>query len=250
MQSDPFHRSAALLVLLAAAIPAAPGELAGQQEGGPPDIDTPYRWIDRSFRVAAYAGRLETGRGDLTIGPASTQIVGARTRVHLTGPVSLEGNLGYASSERAVIDPRPTSGPAAVDTVPFRWVVAEGALQFALTGQRTWHQLQPYALIGGGLIAAVDEPRSDALADADAADLRFELNAAPTAVAGIGAEWHVSESVGVGFEVRDHLWRLTTPDGFFRGPVLDNIEESDSPAPEETQWTNNLEFGVSLWYYP
>lgn len=250
MHSHVFRRIAVLLpLLLAAVVLAAPDRAAAQEEAGPPSIDTPYRWLDGSFRVAPYASRLQTGRGDLELGPAATQLYGARARIRLTGPISLEANLGYASSERSVIDPRLSGGPAAVDTVPFRWAVAEGVFQLALTGQRTWHGIQPYLLIGGGMILGVDEPGSAALADSADADLRFEMNAAPTAVAGAGAEWRVSETVGIGFEVRDHLWRLTTPGGFFREEVLNNIEESNAPAPEETQWTNNLEFGIGLWYY-
>jgi len=250
VHSHVFRRTAVLLpILLAAAVLAAPERAAAQQEAGPPSIDTPYRWLDGSFRVAPYASRLETGRGDLELGPASTQLYGARARIRLTGPISLEGNLGYASSERSVIDPRLSGGPAAVDTVPFRWTVAEGVFQLALTGQRTWHGLQPYVLIGGGMILGVDEPQSPALADSADADFRFELNAAPTAVAGAGVEWRISERLGVGFEARDHLWRLKTPEGFFREEVLNTIEEANAPAPEETQWTNNLEFGVGLWYY-
>lgn len=249
----PIHalrRTASVLALLLAAVfLATPDRARGQQAGEPPSIDTPYRWIDGSFRVAPYAAELRTGRGDVGLGPASTRLYGARARVRLTGPLSLEGNLGYASSERSVIDPRPAGGPTAVDTVPFRWVVGEGVVQLALTGQRTWHGIQPYVLIGGGMVLGVDEPGSEALADSADADFRFELNAAPTAVAGAGAEWRVSETLGIGFEMRDHLWRLTTPDGFFREDVLRSIDESDAPAPQETQWTHNLEFGLGIWYY-
>lgn len=250
MQSHVLRRAAAVLALLfTGLVLATPDRARAQEEGGPPSIDTPYRWLDGSFRIAPYAAKLQTGRGDLELGPASTQLYGARTRLRLTGPLSLEGNLGYASSERSVIDPRLSSGPAAVDTVPFRWAVAEGVIQLALTGQRTWHGIQPYLLIGGGMVLAVDEPGSPALSDSADAAFRFEMNAAPTAVAGAGTEWRVSEALGVGLEVRDHLWRLKTPDGFFREEVLNNIDEADAPAPEETQWTNNLEFGVGLWFY-
>lgn len=250
VQSDALRRTTSVLaLLLAGAVLAAPDRAAAQQEGGPPSIDSPYEWVDGSLRAAPYAAWLQTGRGELELGPASTLLYGGRARVRLTGPISLEANLGFASSERAVIDPRLSGGPAAVDTVPFRWTVAEGVFHLALTGQRTWHDIQPYALIGGGMVLAVDEPSSPALADSSEADLRFEMNAAPTVVAGVGAEWHVSETIGVGFEARDHLWRLKTPQGFFREEVLNNIEEANAPAPQETQWTNNLEFSVGLWYY-
>lgn len=250
MQSHVPRRALAPLALLLVAVAlAAPDRAAAQEQAGPPSIDTPYRWIDGSFRVAPYLSRLETSRGDMGLGPASTQLFGGRARIRLTGPISLEANLGFASSERAVVDPRLPGGPAAVDTVPFRWMVAEGVFQVALTGQRTWHGIQPYLLIGGGMVLGVDEPRSSALADTAAANLRFEMNTAPTAVAGVGAEWRVSETIGVGFELRDHLWRLKTPEGFFSDEVLQNIDEADATAPEESQWTNNLEFGAGVWYY-
>lgn len=250
MPSHALRRAASVLaLLLAAATLSTPEPAVAQEEGGPPNIDSPYRWVDGSLRVGPYVGRLATGRGDLGVGPFSAPLVGGRMRVRLTGPVSLEGNLGFASSERSVVDPRLPGGPAPVDTVPFRWMVAEGVVQVALTGQRTWHGLQPYALLGGGMVLAVDEPQSPALADSADADFRFEMNAAPTVVAGLGTEWRVSETLGIGFEVRDHLWRLKTPQGFFREEVLDEIEDADLPAPEENQWTHNLEFGVGVWYY-
>lgn len=249
MQSHVPRRAVAVLASLLAAVALSTPDPAAAQQEGPPSIDSPYRWLDGSFRVAPYLSRLETGSDDLGLGPASTQLFGSRARVRLTGPLSLEANLGFASSERAVIDPRLPNGPSAVDSVPFRWALAEGVFQVALTGQRTWHGIQPYALIGGGMALGVDEPRSPALADTADANFRFEMNLAPAAVAGLGTEWRVSETVGVGFELRDHLWRLKTPGGFFSEEVLRNIEESDAPAPEDTQWTHNLEFGVSFWYY-
>lgn len=249
MQSHVLRPATAVLALLAAGLLAAPDRAHAQEEAGPPSIDTPYDWVDASFRAAGYAGYLQTNRATLEIGPAPTPVFGGRARLPLTGPISLEGNLGFASSERAVVDPRLPGGPAAVDTVPFRWGLAEAALHVSLTGDRTWNDLQPYFLVGGGFVVGVDEPQSAALSDSAEADLRFELNAAPTAVAGVGAEWRVSETVGIGFEARDHLWRLSTPDGFFRQEVLDNIEEAGTEAPDETQWVNNFEFGVSLWYY-
>jgi hypothetical protein len=55
--------------------------------------------------------------------------------------------------------------------------------------------------------------------------------------------------VGLGFEFRDHIWRIKTPDGFFDPLVLENIIESGAPAPQESQWTNNFELSLTLWFY-
>lgn len=239
--------AAALLLLL----PAGVGPAAAQEE--PPSIDTPYDWVEGSIRVGGYVGRLAAGRGVMDLGPSSGQMIGARGRARVTGPISLEAGVGFGDSDRYVIDPRPASGPTRVDSLPLRWLLVEGGFQLSLTGNRTWHHLQPYALLGGGFVVGVDEPRSPALpdpvADADSADFRFQLGAAPVAMAGIGTEVILSDRIGLGFEARDHLWRLNTPDGFFREEILRTIRDRGLKAPEESQWTNNLEFSVTLWYY-
>lgn len=240
---------ATLLVLLPALIglTAAP---AAAQEGGEDDpaIDTPYRWIEPSLRVGVHGGHVSADRGALELGPGPAEVFGSRLRVRISNPISLEAGFTYGSSDRYVVDPRLETGPAPVDTVASRWVLAEAAMQFALTGARTWHGLQPYVLIGGGFMVGVDEPQSPRLADAGARH-RFEISVAPVVQGGLGVEWVLSDRMGIGFELRDHLWRVTTPDAFFDQPVLDRIEQNELQAPQETDWTHNLGLTVGVWRY-
>lgn len=196
---------------------------------------------------------MSTGTGVLDMGPRSSPVTSLGARARITNPVSLEAKLSFGDGERAVVDPRLSGGPTVVDTVPVRWAMLEGGLQLALTGARTWHGLQPYVAFGAGLLVGVDEPSSPALGapgDTAAADFRFQLNTAPVATAAGGVEWLVSERLGVSFEARDHMWRLTTPDGFFRQEILDQIEASGTPAPTERDWVHNVELSVGFWYYP
>lgn len=246
----------ALLFLFAVSLslpdstPAQETEVGGEEEAADTlSIDTPYRWIDRGVRVGLVGGWVSADRGRSNLGPGPTEAVGLRSRLRLAGPISLEAGTAFGNADRFVVDPRPEGGPSAVDTVPHRWVLAEAGVQLALTGARTWHGLQPFVSVGAGFVIGVDEPQSDVLSDPDAGAFRFELNTAPLALAGLGAEWVVSDRIGIGFEVRDHLWRLTTPPGFFRPEVLTNIEEANAPTPEEREWTHNPEFGLTLWYY-
>jgi hypothetical protein len=157
--------------------------------------------------------------------------------------------VGLGRSDRAVIDPRLESGPAAVDTADVNWLLLEGGFQIALTGARTVHGVQPYVTLGGGILRGIGEEPSDFLSEPGDEAFRYRVGTAASFAGGVGFEWIPVERVGVGFELRDHLWRIKAPDGFFRPDVLDRIEDLGLPAPRETEWTHNLELSVSLYYY-
>lgn len=212
-------------------------------------ITSPFRWIPTGLRAGVTVGYLNTSRGNLRFGPGPTEFGAARLRARVSSPLSIELGAGVGSSDRFVIDPRPQTGPEAVDTVSSNWVSGHLAFQLALTGARTWHGIQPYVLFGGGIISAIDEERSEVFADSALADFVYEMGTAPVFQAGAGAELRPSRRIGVGFELRDLLFRLKAPAGFFRPEVLDAIEEAGAPAPEGSVWTNNLELSVGLWYY-
>lgn len=212
-------------------------------------IDTPYDWLDRSLRVGVFAGHVSTARGESEIGLGSSSIFGARFRTRVSSPLSLELGLGYGSSDRFVIDPRLEDGPAPVDTVEVGWLLIEGGFQIALTGARTWNGLQPYVTLTGGVLLGVDEEQSDSLAAPEDAPFRYEVGTAGSFSGGIGVEWVPTERFGLGLELRDHLWRIKTPDGFFQSAILERIEELGLDAPRETEWTHNLELSASLYYY-
>lgn len=234
----------AVLATLFLAAPATP--LFAQADE---HIDTPYEWIERSLRVGAFGGYLSADRGESEIGPGSTPVFGARLRARVSSPLSLELNAGLGRSDRFVIDPRLEGGPAPVDTVDVGWLMLEGGFQIALTGARTWNGLQPYVILTGGVLLGIDEEQSDALAAPEDVPFRYEVGTAGVFSGGLGFEWLPADRLGVGVELRDHLWRIKTPDGFFRSDVLDQIEELGLPAPRESEWVHNLELSGSLHYY-
>lgn len=212
-------------------------------------IESSYRWIEPGLRVAPYVGYLNMSRGNLEFGPGPTAVAGLRFRARVSSPLSLEIGLGLGNSDRFVVDPRPETGPEVVDTVSSSWAQAAVGLQLALTGRRTWNGIQPYVLLGGGLVRGLDEEESAVFSDSTEADLRYEIGTAPLLQVGVGAELKPSDRLGVGIELRDHLIRLKTPEGFFDPEVLNKIEDAGGEAPQNTQWPNNLELSVGLWYY-
>lgn len=268
------------LPLCALAFLLGPGLLSGQElpeeeqqdEQEAVRIGSPYDWIERSRRFGAYGGRLGGTRGELEFGPGPSEVAGTRFRLRVSSPLSLEVGLGGGNSDRLVIDPLAEGGPRAVDQVPLRWLSVDGAVQLALTGARTWNRLQPYVLLGTGLVFGVDQPISplevpvdppdeeengedggngaeDAETPTDLSAFRYRINTAPVFQAGVGTELHLSGRLGVSLEARDLIFRLRSPDGFFRADVLEAIEEAGAPVPRESQWTNNLHLTLTLWYY-
>lgn len=231
--------------LLAALLSLAIAPPAGAQEAS---IDSPFRWIPHGLRVGVTGGYLNTSRGSLPFGPGPTGFVGARFRARVSSPLSIELGVGLGNSSRFVLDPRLETGPAPVDTVSSTWLSTLAAIQVALTGARTWQGIQPYLLLGGGFVSGLDEERSEVFADTALADFRYKIGTAPVFQGGLGTELRPSSRVGLGFEVRNHLFRLKAPDGFFRAEVLQAIEDAGAPAPEDTQWPSHLELSVTLWY--
>ncbi|MDH3297178.1 MAG: hypothetical protein OEM96_02700, partial [Gemmatimonadota bacterium] len=212
-------------------------------------IETPYDWIDASLRVGVFGGNLSGDRGSLNLGPGSATAFGARLRTRVSSPLSLEIGFGFGGSDRAVIDPRLPTGPAAVDTVDADWLLIEGGFQIALTGSRTLHKLQPYVVLTGGVLKGLGEVVSDSLMAVEDTPFRYKIGTASVFTAGAGVEWLPNGRIGLGIELRDHLWRIKAPDGFFQLDVLQNIEDLGLRAPQESEWTHNVELSASLYYY-
>ncbi|MEN8145626.1 MAG: hypothetical protein ABFS14_11815, partial [Gemmatimonadota bacterium] len=212
-------------------------------------INSPYRFIDSGGRVGVFLGHVGTRRGNLGLGIGPSTVAGARLRGRLSSPLSIEISIGVGSSDRSVIDPREPSFPDPVDTVSVTWALIDANFQIALTGARSLHRLQPFVTLGFGVLRGVGEDVSAALVDPSDASFRFRLGTSPSATFGLGTEWHVANGIGISFEMRDHLWRMKTPEGFFRLDILEMIQDSGGPVPSDTEWTHNLEFSVGAFYY-
>jgi hypothetical protein len=227
-----------------AGLVSVPGSASAQEER----IETPYRWIEGGTRLGLFGGYIFTNRGSLDLGAGSSPIVGGRLRARLSSPLSLEIGVGYGDSDLWVTDPRLEGGPAVVDTVGTNWLLIEASLQLALTGARSYRRIQPYVLLGGGILQELSTESSDVLAIPQQ-PFAFKIGTTPMVHLGLGAEIDISRRFGLALEVRDDLWRLKTPEGWFRLDVLENIADSGSTVPDESQWVHNFELTASLYYY-
>jgi hypothetical protein len=212
-------------------------------------IESPFKWIERGLRLGLFGGYRLADRGNLDHGPGSTVAGGARFRIRVSSPLSLELGAAYQPAERWVIDPTLETGPAPVDTVRVGYLLASAGIQVGLTGARTWNGIHPFLTLGGALNIGIDEERSDVFVDPDETDLRFDLGTAPALYIGAGFEVFPSQKMGVAIEARNYFSRLKAPDGWFTEEILTTILDAGAEAPREGQWTYNLELSLALYYY-
>jgi opacity protein-like surface antigen len=210
--------------------------LAAVQPAAAQQITSPYRFIETSHSVGAYLGYLWTGSGDPDLGPQSAPIIGIRYQGRLTGGLNGEVAVSFAPSERTIFaNEQDPTDPSRLVPVPqgdagVPLLLTEGALQFHVTGPRTWNGLAPFVLASLGL--AIDLGGTDRLEEEAAAVDRFDFGPGLAVGVGLGTDYFLSDRFSVNLEVRDRLWRLVVPQGLANS------------GREESNWKNNPSISI------
>jgi opacity protein-like surface antigen len=200
-------------------------------------IASPYRHLENRQSLTFFGGQFFADRGELGLGPSSKQAGGLSYSLRLGGPFSVEATALYLPSTRAVLDTALVAGGPfrSVGTTNLDLAVLTGSFRFDLTGPRTYHNLLPFLLIGGG--ATVDLSSSAAIETDIAPEARFDFGTRFAGQIGAGVEWFASRRVAVRFEARDMFWKLRTPQAF----VGKNTANSE--------WVQNLALSLGLVYH-
>lgn len=230
----------ALLIMVLSPTPGL-----AQQES----ITSSYEWVERSARTGPTIGYIFTNTGQYGVGPQSSADLGARIRARVSSPLTIEGSFVWANSTRQSLNPFAEGGAAITETVPLDYLLLEAAVQLSFVGARSINRFQPYMLLGGGIIIGLNEGSASDLSEIGLERYRWKLGTQPVGLIGLGTEWHFASRFSAGFEVRDHIWRLKAPEGWFDLQVLDAIAEAGLPPPKESEWTMNFEFGLTIWWY-
>lgn len=224
------------LCLLASLVCILPGGAEAQV-----DLDSPYRFLDTSQGTGLFAGYLATSEGSIGLGPTSAAIFGGRYGIRVSGPFVVEAELGYIPSSRAVLDTVPSdTAIISLGETDMPLLLARAALRFNLTGARTWHRLQPFAMFGVGI--ARDLAGESSLDEDLPENVRFDFGTSFAADFGAGIEWFVSRRTTLRIDARNLLWRLETPEAFLIG-------ERGATLPD-TEWTQNffVSAGISIQF--
>ncbi len=207
-------------------------------------IDSPFEYIEETQSLGVFGGYLWTAAGVQDIGPQSMPLFGARYNIRFTGPVSGEASLSLGPTQRNVVHRVATADP----DQPFQIInrgeasalfgMLEGGVRFHLTGPRTWYNLAPFLVGTGGLAGNMfgDRAIEEEFDIPEDQQVRF----GPALAVGIGAgtDWFPAPRLSLRLEVRDQIWRLTTPEQL----LLPDQEEGG-------RWTNNIGLSVGAAYH-
>ena len=175
-------------------------------------IPSPYRFWETRQEAGPFAGWLGAGTGQFGYGPGPGPLVGVRYGLDFPGPISIEGVVSWISTSRDVVDPRRDEGQRVIGSSDANLLGGDVRLKLSLTGQRTWHHLNPFVLAGaGGMWDLAELSADDAkLEDSD----QFELGTAFVGQIGGGLRWFVTDHWILRTDALLHVWKLDTPDGF------------------------------------
>jgi hypothetical protein len=199
MRSKTLFHAAVLLCL-------APLPLAAQT------IPSPYRFWETRQEAGPFAGWIVPGTGRFGYGPGPGPMIGVRYGLDFPGPLSIEGVVNWIPTTRDVVDPRRIEGERVIGSSDANLLGADARLKLSLTGQRTWHSLNPFVLAGLGLMWDLADP--DAVEEDLGEEDRFELGTAFVGQLGGGLRVFLTDRWIVRTDALLHVWKLDAPDGF------------------------------------
>jgi len=199
-------------------------------------IPSPYRHIEAKVETGPFVGYVSSNTGRFGFGPSGGLLVGGRWGIELAGPISFETTAGVISGSRDVMDPRRDVDDLKVGEADVLMTTIDGRLKFSFIGQRTWHNMSPFIVFGGGL--ALDLA-SDAVDDEllDPED-RFDFGTSFYGTAGAGARWWLSDRLTLRGDAIFQLWQIDTPLGFAE-------PERGFVGVEESEWANGFRLSVA-----
>ncbi len=203
-------------------------------------LTSPYEWIPQRQHAGLFVQTISPSQGRLGAGPKSGQGLGARWGIDISGPLALDLEASFSPLKRAVVDTAivaADSSRVVKGEADLNLLYAGANIRFNLTGARTWNNIQPFALFGGGL--AVDlsgENGDDSLVPRD---VRFGFGTSFAGHLGAGFEWFATPQIAARFDGGMLLWKLKAPNAFIVNPQGDAVV----PASE---WERNFKLSAGL----
>src|SRR2546430_1956233 len=187
---------------------------------------SPYHDIRRGGVGVITFGYLGGSRGGPGVGISDGSTGRLRYEVAFGNALGASLGIAYAQTTRFVVDPTKDSPSGPYDTDV---VLADVALQLALTGRKTWHGFAPY--VGGAFGVALG---GGSPPDPSGYDFGTKLTVAP----GAGLRWYPARRVSVRTDFRLVLWRRNYPLRYKQPSTIDGSRGLPPDAPL-TEWTRH-----------
>ena len=204
-------------------------------------IQSPYRFLNTSQEAGVFVASINPSEGTLRLGSESGLAYGLRYAIQLSGPFMLEGEAMYFPTSHAVLDTTVVdSAYRVLGTADHAIASGTAALRVNLTGQRTWHRIQPFVHFGVGF--AMEASREQEAVDLAPETARYEFGTTFAGLFGGGISWVPTNRLAVRLDARNLLWKIKTPAG------LQNSKTGQLMPTDE--WVQNLGLtaGVSILF--
>ena len=204
-----------LLVALLASTTALSAPARAIAQVGRQPAESPYhdilnaRWLDLS------GGKVYGTGGPLLVGPRNGALAGARITFRGNHALSLSLGGWWANTVRHVVDANDSVATRVKPDISHTLIAAEFAIQFNLTGGKSWHRLAPFTAIGIGLAKAQATPKADTSGYSFGTKFYF----APS----LGTRVMLTQSVALRLEARALFWSLKYPASY-------SVEPSKQPG--------------------
>ena len=209
-----------------------PGTAEGQT------IASPYRFIQGRHDVGMIVGIVQENRGSLGIAPGGGLMFGARYTIEMSGPFAAELTGFLLPTERTVFTPQDNIGIVPFGEASVTLAAIDARIRFTLTGDRTWRDLAPFVVAGGGIVGSFGK-LSSFDRDLIAAN-RVDFGPSLLLVGGAGTRWIPGDRLTVRAEATYHFWKQGTPPGW-----VTVEEELEGQLGEEWLAAPGLVIGVS-----
>lgn len=203
------------------------------------NIPSPYRFIEHGQEVGIFSGFMSADEGRFGAGPSPGPFFGARYGVWVSGAFSLDGTASLFPTTRDVVQPGEDASLEVVGEAETTLLQLDARLAFNLTGRRTWHGINPFVTVGGGLAFDIQgDQAEDRVLDEEN---RFDFGPAFVGLFGGGARWILNDRVALRGDAVITLYKLGNPDGFRGGDLGFGL------VPED-EWVSSPAFTLSFVY--
>lgn len=195
-------------------------------------IPSPYTFVEHGQAYAIFGGKSDLNPGQLGLGPRDATTFGVRYAVAFGGALNLDADAMSFRSTREVLDVSRPEDDRSIGRTDFNVILINLGLRLNLTGQRAWHGLQPFVLVGGGLGFTVGGFHELELTADMPTEEWYEFGNRFTGTFGAGTSFHISDKISLRLDGVMNLWKIETPVGWL---TVDNNPLSENP---ESEWVS------------
>jgi hypothetical protein len=186
--------------------------LSAQAVGHLPEA-SPFVDLHDGQRLGIVGGYLVTGRDPVGVNPVSGALVGLRYDWYAGGPAYLTARFFTVGSERTILDYTRKRAFRDVGTQKCNIWGADVGLAIALTGDRSWHKLQPLVNLGVGMAGGAGDKQ-------DVSNFSFSPTFAFSY--GLGLRWVTGRNSEFRADVSWYYWQRQYPD-LYRSTQGDSV---------------------------